>query len=164
MFQACYVCQRCARYDDSMSDDAQLDSAATVQDDSSPQGSYVGRRFVGLGIDWLMSLVIASAFFPAGALVEDATVVERAILAGHPLATLAIFAVQHCVLVSTLGFTIGHRVVRLRLVRSDGAPTVGFFRGAVRTALLLLVIPAVVWDAQGRGLHDMAAGTHFVTW
>jgi hypothetical protein len=33
---------------------------------------------------------------------------------------------------------------------------------AVRTALLLLVIPAVVWDADGRGLHDRVAGTAIV--
>jgi uncharacterized RDD family membrane protein YckC len=39
---------------------------------------------------------------------------------------------------------------------------VGFARGAVRTALLCLVIPAVVWDADGRGLHDKAAGTVIV--
>jgi uncharacterized RDD family membrane protein YckC len=29
----------------------------------------------------------------------------------------------------------------------------------VRTGLLLLVLPAVVYDRDGRGLHDRAAGT-----
>jgi len=32
----------------------------------------------------------------------------------------------------------------------------------VRSALLCLVIPAVVWDRDGRGLHDTAAGTVLV--
>jgi hypothetical protein len=27
---------------------------------------------------------------------------------------------------------------------------------ALRTVLLLLVIPAVIWDRDGRGLHDKA--------
>jgi uncharacterized RDD family membrane protein YckC len=29
----------------------------------------------------------------------------------------------------------------------------------VRTVLLCLVIPAFIWDRDGRGLHDKAAGT-----
>jgi hypothetical protein len=32
----------------------------------------------------------------------------------------------------------------------------------VRTVLLCLVIPAVVWDAEGRSLHDRVAGTVIV--
>ena len=31
-----------------------------------------------------------------------------------------------------------------------------------RTALLIVVIPAVIWDADQRGLHDKAAGTVLV--
>ena len=36
---------------------------------------------------------------------------------------------------------------------------VGLWRPVVRTVLLCLVIPAVIWDADQRGLHDKAAGT-----
>jgi uncharacterized RDD family membrane protein YckC len=32
----------------------------------------------------------------------------------------------------------------------------------VRTALLIVVIPAVIWDADQRGLHDKVAGTVLV--
>jgi len=39
---------------------------------------------------------------------------------------------------------------------------VGFIKAAIRTLMLLLVIPAVVWDSEGRGLHDRAAGTRLV--
>jgi hypothetical protein len=39
---------------------------------------------------------------------------------------------------------------------------VGFVSGFLRTVLLCLVIPAAVWDAQGRGLHDKAARTIIV--
>ena len=42
----------------------------------------------------------------------------------------------------------------------DRAP--GLLRAAARTALLLLVVPAVVQDGDGRGLHDRAAGTVIV--
>ena len=35
-------------------------------------------------------------------------------------------------------------------------------RAVLRTALLLLLIPALIWDRDGRGLHDRAAGTAVV--
>ena len=38
----------------------------------------------------------------------------------------------------------------------------GLLSALVRTALLCLVVPAVVWDADGRGLHDRVAGTAIV--
>ena len=33
---------------------------------------------------------------------------------------------------------------------------------ALRTLLLCLVVPAAIWDGDGRGLHDKAAGTAVV--
>ena len=36
---------------------------------------------------------------------------------------------------------------------------VGLWRPIVRTALVLLVIPAVIWDADQRGIHDKIVGT-----
>jgi uncharacterized RDD family membrane protein YckC len=44
------------------------------------------------------------------------------------------------------------------VMRLDGRP-VGLPRAALRTLLLVLLVPAVVTDRDGRGLHDKAAGT-----
>jgi len=107
----------------------------------------LGRRVVALLVDWGIALAISY-------LLAD----------GSSLATLGIFALEHLLLVSSVGFTIGHRLLGLQ-VRVLGAPAdtfVGFARGAVRTLLLCLVIPAVVWGTDGRGLHDRAAGTVIV--
>jgi hypothetical protein len=41
-------------------------------------------------------------------------------------------------------------------VRLDGRP-LGVVRAALRTVLLLLLVPALIWDRDGRGLHDKAA-------
>ena len=38
-------------------------------------------------------------------------------------------------------------------------PDLALVSGAVRTVLLCLVVPAVVTDGYGRGLHDKIAGT-----
>ena len=104
------------------------------------------RRVGALLVDWALCSLVAYLLF------DNAT-----------LAPPAIFAVEHLVLVSTIGCTVGHRVFGLR-VRTEGreALMIGFLRGAVRTVLLSLVIPAAVWDADGRGLHDKAAGTILV--
>ncbi|MEX0913885.1 MAG: RDD family protein [Demequina sp.] len=125
--------------------------------------AHVSRRLLGLALDWVLSLLISAAFFPAAQFAgEDLTVVERVLVTGHPMATLAIFALQHLVLVATLGTTIGHRLVGVRVVREDGASPVGLLKALARTVLLLMVLPAVVWDEEGRGLHDRGAGTMII--
>ena len=72
----------------------------------------------------------------------------------------AAFAAHVLVLTALTGQSIGKRVLGIRVVRltdREGAP--GFLPAAIRTALLMLVLPAVITDRDGRGLHDKAAGT-----
>jgi uncharacterized RDD family membrane protein YckC len=104
-----------------------------------------GRRLAALTIDWLSSLLVAQLLFR-----------NEADLA---LETLGVFAVMTIVLVSLTGASFGQRLLGLRVVSvSDGGP-VAAWRVAIRTGLLCLVIPAVVWDRDQRGLHDRAAGS-----
>lgn len=100
-----------------------------------------GRRLAGIAVDWVICLLIARWLF------GDA-----------PLAPLGVLAVEHLLLVGTVGSSIGHRVAGLRVETVPGG-WAGPVRAAVRTALLCLVIPAFIWDADQRGLHDKAAGT-----
>jgi hypothetical protein len=72
--------------------------------------------------------------------------------------TTPIFALEVLVLTWLAGGSAGQLVRRLRVARLDGRP-VGLPRAALRTLLLCLLIPALVWDRDGRGLHDKAAGT-----
>jgi uncharacterized RDD family membrane protein YckC len=78
-----------------------------------------------------------------------------------PLAILAIFAAIQIVFIPTLQGSPGHRIFGLRLQRLDGG-WVGLWRPVVRSLLLILVIPAVIWDPDQRGLHDKAVGTVLV--
>jgi len=113
----------------------------------------LGRRVVALVVDWAVATLIAYLVTGPAAFAEL-----------NSWVTLLVFALENVLLVSTVGFTIGHRLLGLQ-VRVLGAPegiAPGFARGAVRTVLLCLVIPAVVWDGDGRGLHDRAAGTVLV--
>ena len=69
-----------------------------------------------------------------------------------------VFAVEVFVLTAFGGASAGQRLLRMRVVRLDRRP-VWLGTAFVRTALLLLLIPALVTDRDGRGLHDRAAGT-----
>jgi uncharacterized RDD family membrane protein YckC len=109
----------------------------------------------------VLCLLISAWIFPSPQY-ADSSGIERVLLAGQPLATLGIWAAQHWLLVALLGMTYGHRMFGLRVIRDDGAQYPGFAKAAIRTVLLALVIPAVVWDSEGRGLHDRAAGTRLV--
>ncbi|GAA4189248.1 RDD family protein [Microbacterium oryzae] len=117
--------------------------------------AQLGRRILGLVIDYAAATIIATAFFGYDqfALPEEAGLTL--------FAPMMVFAVLHIVFIPMLGGSPGHRIAGLRLVRADGAWT-GIWRPIVRTILLVVVIPAVVWDADRRGLHDRVAGTVLV--
>jgi uncharacterized RDD family membrane protein YckC len=106
----------------------------------------VARRLGSLMIDWVMAALIALA------------VLGDKNQASVQYLTLAIFAGEIWLLTALTGFTVGKRLLGMRVARLDGQP-VGFYRSLIRTVLFLLVVPALVLDADLRGLHDKAAGT-----
>ncbi|WP_439957714.1 RDD family protein [Microbacterium paraoxydans] len=111
-----------------------------------------GRRIGALVIDYAAATIIATGFlgFNQFALPSEAGLTQ--------FAPLLVFAILQILFIPTAGGSPGHRILGMRLVRLDGA-WVGLWRPVVRTLLLLLVIPAVVWDPDQRGLHDKAVGT-----
>ncbi|HTS96343.1 MAG TPA: RDD family protein [Streptosporangiaceae bacterium] len=100
----------------------------------------VGRRLGALMIDWVMCEFIAWAAFH------------------NQFLTLPVFAVEVYLLTALTGFTVGKRLVGVRVVRLDGKP-VGFGWSLVRTLLFLAVVPPLVFDIDLRGLHDKASDT-----
>lgn len=114
-----------------------------------------GRRIGALAIDYAAATVIAMAFlgYDQFALPAEAGWTQ--------FAPLTVFAAIGILFLPTLGGTPGHRLLGMRLQRRDGG-WVGLWRPIVRTALLVVVIPAVIWDADQRGLHDKIAGTVLV--
>src|SRR5580692_4181057 len=120
----------------------------------SGPGSIAGwsRRFGALLIDWLICSVIAVAFFYHPQAGHAASV-----LAQPRLWTPVVFGVEDFLLTALTGFTIGKRLLGLRVVRLDRRP-VGLW-ALPRTLLLMLVVPAMIMDRDLRGLQDKAAGT-----
>ncbi len=57
------------------------------------------------------------------------------------------------------GQTPGMRLLGLRLAHPRPKERLALWRAVVRTALLCLLVPALVVDADGRGLHDRLTDT-----
>lgn len=106
-----------------------------------------GRRLGALAVDWGLSVLIAYG------LITD----------GHNAPTtsnwaLGVFFVMSVLTVGTIGFTPGKRLFGIRVVALETG-TVNPLRSLLRTVLLCLAVPALIWDRDGRGLHDRLAKT-----
>ena len=108
----------------------------------------LGRRFGALAIDWLVSTGIALLIVGSTGYLSNAA----------SLTTLMVFALEVALLTWLTSSSFGQRTLGLRVVRTDGS-RLGLLRSVGRTLLVCLVIPAVVMDSQGRGLHDRAVGS-----
>ncbi|NKQ25091.1 RDD family protein [Streptomyces galbus] len=105
-----------------------------------------GRRLGALAVDWALCVLIAYG------LITD----------GYTPATsnwaLLVFFVMSALTVGTVGFTPGKRLFRIRVLALDTG-TVNPLRALLRTVLLCLAVPALIWARDGRGLHDRLART-----
>ncbi|WP_030249744.1 MULTISPECIES: RDD family protein [unclassified Streptomyces] len=105
-----------------------------------------GRRLAALAVDWGLSLLIAYGLITQS--------YNEAAQIWAPLIMFALMALT----VGTVGFTPGKRLLGLRVAALDTG-RVSPWRAVLRTVLLFLAIPALIWDRDGRGLHDRLAGT-----
>ncbi|MDQ3307795.1 MAG: RDD family protein [Actinomycetota bacterium] len=105
-----------------------------------------GRRLLALAVDWALSMLAVAAF------------VGREVWAGQgsaQWAPLAVFAVETWLFVSLLGGSAGQVVTRVVIRRTSGAP-LDPSRALLRTLLVCLVIPPLVFNRDQQGLHDLA--------
>ncbi|MDQ1044858.1 RDD family protein [Streptomyces sp. V4I2] len=105
-----------------------------------------GRRLGAIAVDWGLSLLIAYGLITQG---YDQATSNWALL---------VFFLLGALTVGTVGFTPGKRLFGLRVVTVDTG-RVSPARALLRTALLCLAVPALIWDRDGRGLHDRLART-----
>ncbi len=118
-----------------------------------------GARAGAFAVDAVLCGFVARLFFPIDT--------SRGAQTSTGLAPVVVLAVLYLVGVVLTGQTAGMRIVRLRVLPLTAVGAVGAGRRAVpglvpvalRTALLLLLVPALISDRDGRGLHDRAAGT-----
>ena len=103
-----------------------------------------GRRIVAILIDFGVAALLWAVFFP-----------------GQQWASTLIFMGLQVLFIPLTSGGLGHLCVGLRVVTLNGT-WVGVWRPILRTVLLALLIPALIWDTDQRGLHDKVAGTVLV--
>jgi uncharacterized RDD family membrane protein YckC len=108
-----------------------------------------GRRLAALTLDWLGAYLIAALLVGPGAL-------ERPTFGWT---VLGVWFVLTAVPVAVFGASAGMTAFGIRVAPLDGAAVIGVPRALLRTALVAVVVPAVVRDEDGRGLHDRATRT-----
>ena len=106
-----------------------------------------GRRLGALAVDWGLSVLIAYGLITDG---------YKAPATSNW--ALGVFFVMSVLTVGTIGFTPGKRLLGIRVVALETG-TVNPLRSMLRTVLLCLAVPALIWDRDGRGLHDRLAKT-----
>jgi uncharacterized RDD family membrane protein YckC len=118
-------------------------------------GSVAGwpRRFAALAIDWVASALAAGLVF--GYQWFGATTGEQGWVGFTP--TL-VFLLEATFLTALLGGSFGQLVVRIVVVRLKGGP-VNVLHAFLRTLLICLVVPPLVFNRDQRGLHDLAVNT-----
>jgi len=109
-----------------------------------------GRRMLGVLIDWLMSYAIAIGFF-----VEFGESSMGAVV-------FLVFTAQYLIFTALGGATPGHRIMGLKIVRfSDGhMPTP--IQALIRTGLLVIILTAITFDHNGRGINERLSNTVLV--
>jgi len=105
-------------------------------------------RFGALLVDWVASLGVAT-------LVSGGRNYAPGTLDWY---TPLVFLIEAALLTVLAGGSFGQIVFRLADVRLDRRP-VNLLQAVARPALVLLVIPPLVFNRDNRGLHDLAVGT-----
>jgi len=116
---------------------------------SSGSGSLAAfsTRVVAFFVDALLAAVVA-ALFTAPQLPGNWSLLP--------------FGLIYVVALVAFGQTPGMRLLGLRLAHPREGQRLAVWRAVVRTALLMLLVPALVVDADGRGLHDRLTDTAVV--
>lgn len=103
-----------------------------------------GRRLAAIAVDWALASLAGFLLFP-----------------GERFAPLIVFAVLQYAFIVTVSGSVGHLLLGLRVVPTVPA-WIGLWRPFVRTLLLCLLLPALIWGPGQRGLHDQLAATVLV--
>ncbi|MBU6313578.1 MAG: RDD family protein [Actinomycetales bacterium] len=107
------------------------------------------RRMAALALDWLACYAIVAAL--SGGI--------NTMSPNSSLYVLALFFIQVWVLIALQGATLGHRLFGMKVVRFEDGAAINPWQALIRTILLVLVVTAVTFDENGRGIHERLSGS-----
>jgi uncharacterized RDD family membrane protein YckC len=110
------------------------------------------RRVLALFVDWIASTLTVIAVVGLEDYSEPGSSAQ--------LFVLVVYVVESAAFTWLLGGSFGKLVTRLRVVPADGRlRPLNPLKALLRQVMVALVIPPLVYRADGRGLHDLVAGT-----
>ncbi|HJC30324.1 MAG TPA: RDD family protein [Candidatus Dietzia intestinipullorum] len=119
----------------------------------------LGVRVGALVVDWILAYAVIGVI---------AMVAGPGFLGGDPFSSIAAWAVPLCwgamgvVCVSLFAQTPGQAVFGTGTARLDAPERVGVLRSLVRVLFIFFLLPPLIQDEDGRGMHDRATGTALI--
>jgi len=104
---------------------------------------------LALAVDWIACLLVTMAILGPARWAESST---------SSWLTLAIFWVESGIGTAVAGASFGQLATRLRVLKTTGG-SVSLLGALLRSLLICLVVPPLVFKPDGRGLHDLAVGS-----
>ncbi len=109
----------------------------------------LGRRLAGITVDWLACYAIVAATL--GGIGKMGPTDSWSVL--------GLFFAEVAILTALQGATLGHRIFGMKVVRYEDGGPITAIQALIRTTLLVLVITAVTYDDDGRGIHERLSGS-----
>ena len=113
----------------------------------------LGVRFGALLVDWLIAYAIAGL-----AAVLTGSSFQQVASWGVP----AVWGLMGVVCVALFAQTSGQALLGIGVARVDATARVGLRRSLVRSVVLFFLLPPLIQDEDGRGMHDRATGTALI--
>ncbi len=132
-----------------------LSVVAAVASPPFPTASW-GRRILALVVDWFACTLVVIVVGGLDTYTEPGS--------PAPFWVLGTYVIEAALLTWLAGGSFGKLATRLRVVwASGGTRPMNPLRLLLRQVLVALVIPPLVYRSDGRGLHDLSAGTCTIT-
>ena len=109
----------------------------------------LGRRLAGITVDWLACYALVAATL--GGIGKMGPTDSWSVL--------GLFFAEVAILTALQGATLGHRIFGMKVVRYEDGGPITAIQALIRTTLLVLVITAVTYDDDGRGIHERLSGS-----
>jgi len=118
--------------------------ANAAYDLAAVQPANFGRRFGALLIDWALCLVVSALY------------ADPRVVAWPPVLVLVVL---NTIGIGLFGQTPGMAFAGVRCISYADGGAIGLPKALLRAVLLALLVPAIIMNADRRGLHDRAAGS-----
>ena len=118
----------------------------------STRGPSLGRRLAAITVDWLACYSIVAAL--SGGLGQMGP--------NRSLSILAVFFLEVSILTALQGASLGQKIFSMKVVRFSDGGAITPIQALVRTFFLVLVVTAVTYDENGRGIHERLSRTALI--